>query len=203
MNISDNRKHAFAMPLTNLSYPRGPDPFISRDFLTITYRTDIEALRQLVPEPLKIAEPIVKFEFIQMPDFTGFGDYTETGRVIPVARNGVAGGSVHAMFLNNEAPIAGGREIWGFPKKLADPALRVEKGRLIGALNVGYLGGSLFWIAFVFTRPFGATFGDLLSKPMVKGGFDLGTYNASFVCLILISALVMFNMWQRRHVGIV
>ncbi|WP_244479355.1 hypothetical protein [Rhizobium sp. Leaf384] len=31
----------------------------------------------------------------------------------------------------------------------------------------------LFWIAFVFTRPFGATFGDLLTKPLEKGGMDL------------------------------
>jgi uncharacterized membrane-anchored protein len=38
----------------------------------------------------------------------------------------------------------------------------------------------LFWIAFVFTRPFGATFGDFLTKPISKGGFDLGTLPASY-----------------------
>ncbi|MCB2095013.1 MAG: acetoacetate decarboxylase [Rhodobacteraceae bacterium] len=130
-------QQAFAMPLTNPSYPRGPYRFIDREFLTITYRTDMEALRRVVPEPLEIPEPIVKYEFIRMPDSTGFGDYTESGQVIPVTLDGVAGGYVHAMFLNDEAPIAGGREIWGFPKKLAEPALRVEKDTLIGTLNVG------------------------------------------------------------------
>jgi acetoacetate decarboxylase len=137
MNVQDIRKQAFAMPLTNPSYPRGPYRFIDREFLTITYRTDMEALRRIVPEPLQIPEPIVKYEFIRMPDSTGFGDYTESGQVIPVTLNGVAGGYVHAMFLNDEAPIAGGREIWGFPKKLADPSLRVEKDSLIGTLDVG------------------------------------------------------------------
>ena len=39
----------------------------------------------------------------------------------------------------------------------------------------------LFWIAFVLTRPFGATFGDLLTKPIEKGGFDLGTIGSSSV----------------------
>lgn len=131
------RQQAFAMPLTNPSYPRGPYRFINREFMTITYRTDMEALRAVVPEPLEIPEPIVKYEFIRMPDSTGFGDYTESGQVIPVTLNGQAGGYVHAMFLNDESPIAGGREIWGFPKKLADPALRVEKDTLIGTLNVG------------------------------------------------------------------
>ncbi len=37
----------------------------------------------------------------------------------------------------------------------------------------------LFWIAFIFTRPFGATFGDFLTKPLVKGGMDFGTLPAS------------------------
>ncbi|MDD4976827.1 MAG: hypothetical protein PHY93_20900 [Bacteriovorax sp.] len=48
----------------------------------------------------------------------------------------------------------------------------------------------LFWIAFVLTRPFGATFGDLLTKTHDKGGLDLGTIGSSlFFSLILIYAL--------------
>ena len=137
MKADDVRRQAFAMPLTNPSYPRGPYRFINREFLVITYRTDMEALRRVVPEPLEITEPLVKYEFIRMPDSTGFGDYNESGQVIPVTLNGVAGGYVHSMYLNDEAPIAGGREIWGFPKKLADPSLMVEKDTLVGKLNVG------------------------------------------------------------------
>lgn len=136
MNQSDVVKTAFAMPLTAPSYPRGPYRFFNREFLTITYRTDMAALRRVVPEPLEIPEPLVKYEFIRMPDSTGFGDYTESGQVIPVTLNGVAGGYSHSMYLNDEAPIAGGREIWGFPKKLADPSLRVDKDTLIGTLAV-------------------------------------------------------------------
>ena len=41
------------------------------------------------------------------------------------------------MYLNDDSPIAGGREIWGFPKKLAEPCLHVEKDALVGRLNVG------------------------------------------------------------------
>lgn len=137
MNASDVRANAFSMPLTNPSYPRGPYRFVNREFLIITYRTDMEALRAVVPEPLEVADPIVKFEFIRMPDSTGFGDYTESGAVIPVTYKGQKGGYVHAMYLNDDAPIAGGREIWGFPKKMADPALRVEKDALVGTLDVG------------------------------------------------------------------
>ncbi len=137
MNLQELRKNAFAMPLTNPSYPPGPYKFVNREYMIITYRTDMEALRAVVPEPLEITAPLVQYEFIRMPDSTGFGDYTESGQVIPVSLNGEKGGYVHAMYLNDDSPIAGGREIWGFPKKLAEPCMHVEKDTLVGTLKVG------------------------------------------------------------------
>jgi acetoacetate decarboxylase len=80
---------------------------------------------------------LVKYEFIRMPDSTGFGDYTESGQVIPVALDGRRGSYTHCMFLDDESPIAGGRELWGFPKKLGNPSLKVEKDALVGTLDYG------------------------------------------------------------------
>jgi acetoacetate decarboxylase len=137
MNEEDVRARAFAMPLTSPAYPIGPYRFYHREFLIITYRTDPKKLRELVPEPLAIDEPLVKFEFIRMPDSTGFGDYTESGQVIPVSFEGRKGGYTHCMFLNDHPPIAGGRELWGFPKKLAEPTLKAEIDTLIGTLRYG------------------------------------------------------------------
>src|ERR671939_615876 len=137
MREGEVRERAFAMPLTSPAFPPGPYRFINREFLIITYRTDPERLRALVPEPLEVTEPLVKYEFIRMPDSTGFGDYTETGQVIPVSFRGKRGGYTHCMFLNDEPPIAGGRELWGFPKKLANPKLHVEIDALVGTLDYG------------------------------------------------------------------
>jgi uncharacterized membrane-anchored protein len=53
----------------------------------------------------------------------------------------------------------------------------------------------LFWIAFVFTRPFGATFGDFLTKPLSKGGLELGTLLSS-----LISTGIMFVLIYIAHI---
>ena len=139
MKEHEVRERAFAMPLTSPAYPFGPYRFVDREYLIITYRTDPNALRACVPEPLQFDEPLVKYEFIRMPDSTGFGDYTETGQVIPVALNGRKGGYTHSMFLNDEGPIAGGREIWGFPKKLARPSLRKEVDVLVGTMDYGPL----------------------------------------------------------------
>jgi acetoacetate decarboxylase len=137
MKMDDVRQTAFAMPLTSPAFPRGPYLFRDREFLVITYRTDLDALRAVVPEPLEVTEPLVKYEFIRMPDSTGFGDYTESGQVIPVGFRGARGGYVHAMYLNDHPPIAGGRELWGFPKKLAAPQLEVEIDTLVGTLDYG------------------------------------------------------------------
>jgi len=135
MKKSDVKKNAFSMPLTTPAYPRGPYRFINREFFVITYETDLDILNDIVPEPLKVTEPLVKFEFIRMPDSTGFGDYTESGQVIPVTYRGEKGAYSHAMYLDDEAPIAGGREIWGFPKKLANPSLKVINETLMGRLD--------------------------------------------------------------------
>lgn len=137
MHIDDVKRKAFAMPLTSPAFPPGPYRFYNREFLIVTYRTDLDALRAVVPEPLQVTDPIVKYEFIRMPDSTGFGDYTESGQVIPVSFEGQKGGYVHSMYLNDESPIAGGRELWGFPKKLASPSLTVERDTLLGTLDYG------------------------------------------------------------------
>jgi len=137
MKVDDVLRRAFAMPLTDPAFPPGPYRFIDREFFVITYRTDPELLREVVPEPLEVSGALVKYEFIRMPDSTGFGDYTESGQVIPVRFGGRNGSYVHSMFLNDEAPIAGGRELWGFPKKLASPTLRAETDTLLGTLDYG------------------------------------------------------------------
>ncbi len=142
MNLADVRKNAFAMPLNNPAYPPGPYKFHNREFIVITYRTDPDILRALVPEPLEPIGDTVNYEFIRMPDSNGFGDYTETGQVIPVRFRGAdgvvqEGGYVHAMYLDDNAPIAGGREIWGFPKKLARPKISHQSETIVCTLHFG------------------------------------------------------------------
>ena len=123
-------RRAFAMPLTNPAYPPGPYRFVNREYLIITYRTDPGKLRWVVPAPLELdeREALVKYEFIRMPDSNGFGDYTESGQVIPVSFRGRRGSYTHCMFLNDEGGIAGGRELWHFSEK-ARPADVADRDR--------------------------------------------------------------------------
>jgi acetoacetate decarboxylase len=109
MKLAEVRRNAFAMPLNDPAYPRGPYKFYNREFIVITYRTDPDRLREVVPEPLELVGDTVSYEFIRMPDSTGFGDYTETGQVIPVrfrTKDGTVqeGGYVHAS-ISAEAGV--------------------------------------------------------------------------------------------------
>lgn len=60
----------------------------------------------------------------------------------------------------------------------------------------------LFWVAFIFTRPFGATFGDFLTKPADNGGLELGTLNSSLVSVAIMAVLLVIahrrNKMERR-----
>jgi uncharacterized membrane-anchored protein len=58
----------------------------------------------------------------------------------------------------------------------------------------------LFWIAFVLTRPFGATFGDLLTKSADKGGFDLGTIGSSAVLFTILIILVITSVIHQNKI---
>ncbi len=135
MKAVDVVKQSFSMPLHSPAYPKGPYHFVNREYFIISYETDMQALQRLVPEPLNVVNPIVKYEFIRMPDSNGFGSYTESGQVIQVEFEGQIGSYVHAMYLDVLSPIVAGRELWGFPKKLASVSLEVEADTLIGKLR--------------------------------------------------------------------
>ncbi|SEM36338.1 Uncharacterized membrane-anchored protein [Pseudoxanthomonas sp. GM95] len=60
----------------------------------------------------------------------------------------------------------------------------------------------LFWVAFVTTRPFGATFGDLLTKPVSHGGLELGTGGASLVLAVLLVAMLLVQGGRERRLSV-
>lgn len=125
-----------SMPAASPSYPRGPYRFIDREYLIITYQSDPEAIRRALPEPLEPdGSNTVQYEFIRMPDSAGFGSYTESGIVIPALFDGESVNFTAQMYLDDESPIAAGREIWGFPKKIGNAALDVFQDTLTGTLD--------------------------------------------------------------------
>ncbi|MBE9093432.1 MULTISPECIES: hypothetical protein [unclassified Tychonema] len=56
----------------------------------------------------------------------------------------------------------------------------------------------LFWIAFVLTRPFGATLGDVMTKSQEKGGLNFGTVGSSIVLLSILLVCIAFTTFNQR-----
>ncbi|MDQ0318453.1 putative membrane-anchored protein [Pararhizobium capsulatum DSM 1112] len=70
-------------------------------------------------------------------------------------------------------------------------------GAIIAAIAAAYYAFKIdailaFWLAYIFTRPLGASFGDLLSQPVEYGGLGFGTIITSFLFLLVIVVLVAY-----------
>ncbi|MDO7630180.1 MAG: hypothetical protein MUQ84_04535, partial [Loktanella sp.] len=76
-------------------------------------------------------------------------------------------------------------------------------GMIIASVTLGYYlfkldGIWAFWIAYIFTRPLGASFGDLLSQPAEYGGMGLGTILTSAIFMAAIIMLVIYMTATRE-----
>jgi acetoacetate decarboxylase len=138
MDVEEVRRQS-TTPLGAPAYPSGRYRFTGREYLNILYRTDAEAMRRVVPEPLTVGDPLVKFEVMRMPDVTGLGSFTESGQVLQVEYDGESADYLHAMYVDSLASIASGREISAFPKKAGTPSLYVDSDTLVGTLDYGTL----------------------------------------------------------------
>ncbi|MGW5332763.1 acetoacetate decarboxylase [Streptomyces bauhiniae] len=129
----------FTTPVDSPAYAPTRYRFTDREYLNIYYRTDPEALRRLVPEPLTVTDPVVRFEMMRMPDTTGLGDYTEAGQLVAVEHEGERGEFNLAMYVDSVPAISSGREYSAYPKKGGSPTLYVDSDTLVGTLDYGTL----------------------------------------------------------------
>ena len=59
---------------------------------------------------------------------------------------------------------------------------------------------TLFWIAFILTRPLGAVVGDFLDKPVSEGGLELSRYSATVALLVFITVcIIFFSQRSNKH----
>ena len=78
-------------------------------------------------------------------------------------------------------------------------------GAVIAVITVAYYQLKLnavlaFWLAYILTRPFGASMGDLLSQPVTAGGLGLGTVGTSAVFLVAIVGVISYMTKQQRKI---
>jgi acetoacetate decarboxylase len=93
MKKEDVRK-LYTTPVGAPAFVKGPHRFTNREYLNIVYRTDRDALLKVVPEPLEIDEPLVRFGVMKMPDSTGYGVTSNPAKQPSSCRNVETSGDV-------------------------------------------------------------------------------------------------------------
>ncbi len=124
-----------SMPLQSPTYPRGPYRFFNREYLIINYKTDAKLIREALPEPLEPVGDTVAVQWLDLPDGEGFGAYAAAAQIIPCSFKGEPCNFVSQMYVDNTPPLAGGREIWGYPMKYGKAKLSVNADTLTGTLH--------------------------------------------------------------------
>lgn len=74
-------------------------------------------------------------QWLDLPDGEGFGAYSAAAQVIPCTFEGTPCNFISQMYVNNTSPLAGGREIWGYPMKHGIAKLLTASDTLTGSLE--------------------------------------------------------------------
>ncbi len=93
--------------------------FFDAETLTVLYETKPETAARLLPPPLKPARLPLAFAYVANFPRTNWGlPYLEAALFLRAEYDGVEGGYCLGMPVTNDMAMAGGREIFGFPKKI-------------------------------------------------------------------------------------
>jgi acetoacetate decarboxylase len=112
-------ERAYSIPAAAPLY--GPLPYLYRGCpqLLVVFRTTAEVTRRLVPEPLTPNPDDLMFVMTGRMSSDEFGTNSEVFVAVPSRLGSLTGNYAVALYLDDDAAIASGREVWGWPKKAA------------------------------------------------------------------------------------
>jgi acetoacetate decarboxylase len=103
--------------------------FTNAEMLIASYRTDPAVIAELLPRPLKPAPEPLALVFVARYPETNFGCvYNEGALFVQASFHGKLGGYCLAMPVDDDMAMIGGRENYGFPKKMAETISLGEAG---------------------------------------------------------------------------
>ncbi len=114
----------FTNPVVSDLYGKPPLVWKDMDVHLVVYETDLSNIERVVPEPLHVRTNKVIVWHSQFELGTTQGAFREAAVYVQVEHNGVEGDYEPFLYVNSHLPLTGGREIWGYQKKMAD--IRIE-----------------------------------------------------------------------------
>jgi len=125
----------YSMPADAAAYQRPPFYYRNTRSIAVAFETDIDAALEALPAPLSINGPATAvLSFYEYP-WTTFGPYNEAILSLLVEHKGRPMNYIMHIAVTTEPPMLAGREIWGFPKKLAQIEFKSERDMIYGTLE--------------------------------------------------------------------
>ena len=128
-------RFGYSMPVDAPAYQRPPFYYKGARSITVAFETDPDAALEAIPAPLALSEPATAvLSFYEYP-WTTLGPYNEAILSLLVEHKGRPLTYIQQIMVTTEPPMLAGREIWGFPKKLAAIGFRSERDMIYGTLE--------------------------------------------------------------------
>ena len=110
--------------------------FLGAEVLTAVFRTDLAVLARILPRPLRAPKDPLGFAFVAHYPQTNFGTvYSEAALFVQAEHKGKKGMYCLAMPVDDDMAMAGGREAFGYPKKMAESITLQKAGhRVVGSV---------------------------------------------------------------------
>jgi acetoacetate decarboxylase len=123
------------MPADAPAYQRPPFYYRGSRIIAVAFETEAEAALDAIPQPLSISEPATAVLSFLQYNWTTFGPYNEAVLSLMIEHRGRPMAYVMQIAVTSEPPMLGGREIWGFPKKLAHIQFGGERDMIFGTIE--------------------------------------------------------------------
>lgn len=123
------------MPPDAPAFPAPPYYYRNAQAISIKFETDPEVALEVLPEPLELRQPASANLSVYWYPFSTFGPYHEAILRLYAQYEGNPLTYITQIFVDTEPPMLAGREVWGYPKKLANIAFTRDKDMIVGMLE--------------------------------------------------------------------
>lgn len=184
------RSENYSIPFQCGLYP--PPPYYYDDIrsLNIAFRCPLEIKRNFIPPELEPSEELDSFNIIEYPEST-IGSYNEIVVVLSCKYEDTPGSYLVNLYVDSDVAFAAGREIWGYPKKMADIKLSQIKENIIsGSLTQGIFNSLIKSVKLINSPPF------ILESPSLNIRFFLKVRNFLFFMFfpLLLSGVLLVDI---------
>ena len=125
----------YSMPVDAPLYGKGPIYYKDTEAFIISYETDQEAAASMLPEGLSLPKPATAAVMFVKYNFSSIGPYTEVILGIDCFWEKTPKLYIPHIVVDNVIPLAAGREVWGYPKKMAHIEITQEDDLVLGVME--------------------------------------------------------------------